>query len=897
MFDSSTVRVRRARRAGAATLLAAGLAVGTVGVTIPSGPVAAASVTAADVVGLTKGAHGEQVRAVQVALNRVGVGVKYGVDGYFGSATLASVKAFQRYKGLPITGVVDAATAAALGFAAPAPRVAAPAATRSAAGTLALGARGAKVQQLQQALTAAGLPPAGGVDGIFGVGTRQAVVTFQQRAGLPATGGVDAATSAALTAAATPAAQAPVAAAAPAAVATAIVGLQLGATGPLVAQLQQAIMKMGWPLARGADGTFGASTKAALAAVQRANGLAPTGVVDERTARLLGLAAPPPAVAAANGAAPAASTAAGFPLYDEHGARVVALQLALAAAGVVLRGGADGVFGSSTLNGVLTVQRSRGLPATGKVDAATAAALGLAPMDPPVAAAPVAITLEAKPVQGPCYTGDTWARGALGRPGPHRHGHHRQGGQRALRRHERDDLEDLHRREGPADGERAAHRPTRRHLLLLRPPLGAGAGDRRRCGCLGRPGRRLRRAHRQRRRATPPHRGPPRRRVRRQPLPDRQSHRRVLRLRSSMSPRIPSRRTRLRRRTAAAVLSAGLAFGAGAVALPGAPASAAPAAPAASVIGLQKGMSGENVKALQNALNRVGVGVKYGVDGYFGSATQASVKALQRFKGLAITGIVDAATAKALGFATSAPAARAKAPAPTVAKAAPAAGNATSIAGLQGGASGPAVVQLQQAITRAGWPLAADGVFGTRTKAALTAIQKANGIPATGAVDDRTARLLGLTGGAVATPITAALTAATPAPAAAAAVAAPTGPPPPVSPGAATAVAAATSQLGVPYVAFALAPGVAFDCSGLTAWAWAQAGVSLPHQSGMQFAGLPHVAVADAQPGDLLFYHSPIRHVTIYIGNGRMIHAPNPGSVVQVGTVNWNNVVGIARPG
>ena len=65
----------------------------------------------------------------------------------------------------------------------------------------------------------------------------------------------------------------------------------------------------------------------------------------------------------------------------------------------------------------------------------------------------------------------------------------------------------------------------------------------------------------------------------------------------------------------------------------------------------------------------------------------------------------------------------------------------------------------------------------------------------------------------------------------------------------------------------------------------------------MQFAALPHVAIGDAQPGDLLFYHSPISHVTIYIGNGKMIHAPNPGSVVQVGTVNWNNVVGIARPG
>src|SRR4051812_14077042 len=103
MFDPSNAHARRtrARRASAAVLLATGLTVGTVGVTMPTNPVAAAPVTAADVVGLTKGARGEQVRALQNALNRVGVGVKYGVDGYFGSATLASVKAFQRYKRLP----------------------------------------------------------------------------------------------------------------------------------------------------------------------------------------------------------------------------------------------------------------------------------------------------------------------------------------------------------------------------------------------------------------------------------------------------------------------------------------------------------------------------------------------------------------------------------------------------------------------------------------------------------------------------------------------------------------------------------------------------------------------------------------------------------------------------
>ena len=88
---------------------------------------------APNVVGLKKGAYGEAVKALQEALVRVGIGVKYGVDSYFGSATEASVKAFQRYKGLPVTGVVDQATAAALGLA-PAPAAAAPPAARPPAG-------------------------------------------------------------------------------------------------------------------------------------------------------------------------------------------------------------------------------------------------------------------------------------------------------------------------------------------------------------------------------------------------------------------------------------------------------------------------------------------------------------------------------------------------------------------------------------------------------------------------------------------------------------------------------------------------------------------------------------------------------------------------------------------
>ncbi|MGB8861960.1 MAG: NlpC/P60 family protein, partial [Ilumatobacteraceae bacterium] len=120
---------------------------------------------------------------------------------------------------------------------------------------------------------------------------------------------------------------------------------------------------------------------------------------------------------------------------------------------------------------------------------------------------------------------------------------------------------------------------------------------------------------------------------------------------------------------------------------------------------------------------------------------------------------------------------------------------------------------------------------------------------------------------------------------------------PAVSGKAGTAVAAAYSQLGVPYKFAAESPGEAFDCSGLTKWAWGRAGVGMPHQSGAQYGSFPHVSQSEAQPGDLIFYYSPIGHVGIYIGGGQMIHAPQTGDVVKVSTVHWNKVVGVARPG
>jgi cell wall-associated NlpC family hydrolase len=136
----------------------------------------------------------------------------------------------------------------------------------------------------------------------------------------------------------------------------------------------------------------------------------------------------------------------------------------------------------------------------------------------------------------------------------------------------------------------------------------------------------------------------------------------------------------------------------------------------------------------------------------------------------------------------------------------------------------------------------------------------------------------------------------TPAKAAITAPAASPSPPPPSS-RAGTAIGAAQGQLGVPYRFAAESPGVAFDCSGLTKYAWGVAGVSLPHQSAQQYASTPHVSRDQIQPGDLVFYHSPISHVAIYIGGGALIHAPRTGDVVKVAAVNWGNVIGISRPG
>lgn len=124
----------------------------------------------------------------------------------------------------------------------------------------------------------------------------------------------------------------------------------------------------------------------------------------------------------------------------------------------------------------------------------------------------------------------------------------------------------------------------------------------------------------------------------------------------------------------------------------------------------------------------------------------------------------------------------------------------------------------------------------------------------------------------------------------------PGGPPPAPNPRAQAAIDAAYSVIGTPYQWGGSSPETGFDCSGFTMWAWAPAGVSLPHSSQMQYDVLPHVAREDLQPGDLVFFYSPIHHVGIYVGGGRMIDSPHTGTVVQVRTILWSVYVGAARP-
>jgi cell wall-associated NlpC family hydrolase len=122
-------------------------------------------------------------------------------------------------------------------------------------------------------------------------------------------------------------------------------------------------------------------------------------------------------------------------------------------------------------------------------------------------------------------------------------------------------------------------------------------------------------------------------------------------------------------------------------------------------------------------------------------------------------------------------------------------------------------------------------------------------------------------------------------------------PPPSQAARAAVAITAARSVLGTPYVWGGNGPPSGFDCSGLTKWSWGKAGVTIPRTANAQYVALPKVWYINRHVGDLIAYGNPVHHITLYIGNNKMIAAPHTGTVVQIQTLYWTGYRGMVRPG
>lgn len=131
------------------------------------------------------------------------------------------------------------------------------------------------------------------------------------------------------------------------------------------------------------------------------------------------------------------------------------------------------------------------------------------------------------------------------------------------------------------------------------------------------------------------------------------------------------------------------------------------------------------------------------------------------------------------------------------------------------------------------------------------------------------------------------------------AAAVPAGPVKPVGGGVGTAIAEAHKYVGMPYSWGGASPATSFDCSGLTQYSYAKAGISLPRTAAQQYLATSRVSASAAQPGDLVFfsYGSGIAHVGIYLGNNMMINSQNSGVTVEPLGSWWQQyIVGYGRP-
>lgn len=297
-----------------------------------------------------------------------------------------------------LTGAVSAAT------------VVSSTSSKTAPGQPKFGQSGPAVVALQTAIIKNGFTLRGGANGKFDARTRTVLRTFQRVVGLRVTGVVDQATARVLKLDSSNIQQGQTVsmpAAAPAQTGPFVKRLPKPGTGSHdVVIVQNALMASGVKVAGGADGIFGRSTTRAIRAFQTARGLQATGRLDQQTAIALGVMAAPvvPAVAA-----PAATTAPApsngqfvskLPVRGQRGTDVVIVQSALIAAGITVKGGADGIFGGATTAAISEFQKRNGFAVSGRLDERTAIRLG-------VMASPTT-QLAVFPVQGPCSFSNTW---------------------------------------------------------------------------------------------------------------------------------------------------------------------------------------------------------------------------------------------------------------------------------------------------------------------------------------------------------------------------------------------------------------------------------------------------------------------------------------------------------
>ena len=273
-------------------------------------------------------------------------------------------------------------------------------------------------------------------------------------------------------------------------------------------------------------------------------------------------------------------------------------------------------------------------------------------------------------------------------------------------------------------------------------------------------------------------------------------------------------------------------------------AGTAQAAPVTDSI-LKRGDSGSRVAALQRAL-----GVP--ADGEFGPATHKAVRAYQRANGLGVDGVVGALTAAKLGLGASS---TTKAKASTGSKA------KSRTAKASAKVADPGLSSATVSAIQAKLGIAADGEWGPQTRKALRDYQRENGLEVDGVPGPATLASLGVTatkGGSSSGGEAKASSSGT---------------------GLSAAISAARSKTGAPYSYGATGPS-SFDCSGLTQWAFKQAGMSLPRTSFAQYSQGSTVSKANVQPGDLVFFSTAgagASHVGIATSSSTVISATSSG--------------------